>query len=45
MLQNNIKSIDGGLNINPDINKDDIKKIYEEASIYFPESVTKSWMN
>ncbi|NLP13172.1 MAG: DUF2326 domain-containing protein [Clostridium sp.] len=41
MLQNNIKSIDGGLNINPDINKDDIKKIYEEASIYFPESVTK----
>src|SRR5699024_4891027 len=29
MLQNNIKNIDKGLNINSDINKDDIKSIYD----------------
>jgi len=41
MLQNNIKSIDNGLNISSDISKNDIKKIYEEANVYFSESVTK----
>lgn len=41
MLQNNIKSIEKGLNIKPDISKDDINLIYEEAKIHFPESVKK----
>ncbi|MDQ2088071.1 DUF2326 domain-containing protein [Herbivorax sp. ANBcel31] len=41
MLQNNIESIDNGLNISPDINKNDIKKIYDEANVNFPESMTK----
>lgn len=41
MLQNNIKNIDKGLNINTDINKDDIKNIYDEASINFSEDVKK----
>ncbi|MGB4351725.1 MAG: DUF2326 domain-containing protein [Tissierellaceae bacterium] len=41
MLQNNIKNIDKGLNINPDINKDDIKNIYDEANVHFPEDVIK----
>lgn len=41
MLQNNIKNIDQGLNISPDINKDDIKNIYNEAKTHFSESVNK----
>ncbi len=42
MLQNNIKNIDKGLDITPDINKDDIKSIYNEADIYFSNNVNKT---
>jgi len=41
MLQNNIKNIDKSLNINPDINKNDIKRIYDESNIHFSENVVK----
>lgn len=41
MLQNNIKNIDKGLNVNPDINKDDIKSVYDEVSVHFSEDIKK----
>ncbi|HHX11923.1 MAG TPA: DUF2326 domain-containing protein [Clostridiales bacterium] len=41
MQQNNIKNIDEGLNIKPDISKGDIKNIYEEANVFFNAGTTK----
>lgn len=41
MLNNNIKNIDEGLNIKPDISKNDIKNIYEEANVYFNTGISK----
>lgn len=41
MLQNNVKNINKGLDINPDINKEDIKSIYNEVNVNFPKEVSK----
>jgi uncharacterized protein YydD (DUF2326 family) len=42
MFQNNIENIDKSLKISPDINKENIKAIYRESNIYFPENMTKT---
>lgn len=40
-LKNNIENIETGLNIKPDVSKEDIKEIYKEANVYFNDSITK----
>ncbi|MCG7850114.1 MAG: DUF2326 domain-containing protein [ANME-2 cluster archaeon] len=45
MFQNNIENIDKSLKISPDINKENIKAIYRESNIYFPENMTKTLDN
>ena len=42
MLQNNIKNIDKSLHITPDLNKSDIKHIYDEANIYFTNNMNRT---
>jgi uncharacterized protein YydD (DUF2326 family) len=42
MLQNNIENINKSLEKSPDINKDNIKAIYMESKINFPENMTKT---
>jgi len=42
LLQNNIENIDKSLEKSPDINKENIKAIYQESKIHFPENVTKT---
>jgi len=42
MLQNNIENISKSLTFSPDMNKDDIKAIYSESKVHFPESITKT---
>ena len=42
MLQNNIENIDKNLEFSPDINKENIKAIYRESKIHFPENMTKT---
>ena len=42
MFQNNIENIDKSLKISPDINKENIKAIYRESNIHFPENMTKT---
>jgi len=42
LLQNNIENIDKGLIITPDMNKEDIKAIYKESKIHFPENMNKT---
>ena len=42
MLQNNIENIDKSLENSPDINKDNIKAIYKESKINFPDNMTKT---
>ena len=42
MLQNNIENIDKNLENSPDINKDNIKAIYKESKINFPDNMTKT---
>lgn len=42
MLQNNIENIDKSLEKSPDINKENIKAIYRESKIHFPENMTKT---
>ena len=42
MLQNNIENINKSLENSPDINKDNIKAIYRESNINFPENMTKT---
>ena len=42
MFQNNIENIDKSLKISPDINKENIKAIYMESNIHFPENMTKT---
>lgn len=42
MLQNNIENINKSLENSPDINKDNIKAIYRESKINFPENMTKT---
>jgi uncharacterized protein YydD (DUF2326 family) len=42
MLQNNIEHINKSLKFSPDINKENIKAIYRESKIYFPENMTKT---
>lgn len=45
MLQNNIENISKSLKFSPDMNKEDIKTIYSESRIYFPENMTKTLDN
>lgn len=45
MLQNNIENISKSLKFSPDMNKEDIKTIYSESKIYFPENMTKTLDN
>jgi len=42
MLQNNIENINKSLKFSPDINKENIKAIYRESKIHFPENMTKT---
>ena len=42
MLQNNVDNINKSLEKTPDINKENIKDIYSESKINFPEHVTKT---
>jgi uncharacterized protein YydD (DUF2326 family) len=42
MLQNNIENINKSLENSPDINKENIKDIYMESKIHFPETMTKT---
>ena len=42
MLQNNIEHINKSLKFSPDINKENIKAIYRESKIHFPENMTKT---
>ena len=42
MLQNNIENINKSLEKSPDIDKDNIKAIYMESKINFPENMTKT---
>lgn len=42
MLRNNIKNIDRSLAIKSDINMDDIKRIYDDANIYFSSNINKT---
>jgi uncharacterized protein YydD (DUF2326 family) len=42
MLQNNIENISQSLTLSPDMNKDDIKAIYSESKIIFPDNITKT---
>ncbi len=42
MLQNNIEHINKNLKPSPDINKENIKTIYRESKIHFPENMTKT---
>jgi len=42
MLQNNIDNINKSLKISPDMNNDNIKDIYRESKINFPENMTKT---
>lgn len=42
LLQNNIDNIDESLIFSPDMNKEDIKTIYNEAKVHFPENVAKT---
>jgi uncharacterized protein YydD (DUF2326 family) len=42
MLQSNIENINRGLIFAPDMNKEDIKTIYGESKIHFPENMNKT---
>jgi len=42
MFQNNIENIDKSLKFSPDINKENLKAIYRESNIHFPEIMTKT---
>lgn len=42
MLQNNIDNISKNLKISPDMKLHDIKSIYDESNIYFPENTSKT---
>lgn len=42
LLQNNIENINKSLKIFPDMNKEDIKAIYNESKIHFPERMMKT---
>jgi len=42
LLQNNIDNISKSLKISPDMNKGDIKKIYDESKISFPKKMSKT---
>jgi uncharacterized protein YydD (DUF2326 family) len=42
LLQNNIENINKSLQFSPDIDKENIKNIYSESKIYFPENMTKT---
>lgn len=42
MLQNNIENISKNLKFSPDMNKADIKTIYSESKIHFPENMSKT---
>ena len=42
MLQNNIENINKSIKFSPDINKENIKAIYRESKIHFPENMTKT---
>jgi len=42
MFQNNIENINKSLKISPDMNKGDIKAIYNESKIHFPEKMAKT---
>lgn len=42
LLQNNIDNINKSLEITPDMNRNDIENIYNEANIYFSDLMTKT---
>ena len=42
LLQNNIEGISKALTFTPDMNKEDIKTIYMESKIHFPENMTRT---
>ncbi len=42
LLQNNIESINKSLTFAPDMNKEDIKTIYSQSKIFFPENMNKT---
>ena len=42
MLQNNIENISKSLKFSPDMNKENIKTIYSESKIHFPENMSKT---
>lgn len=42
LLKNNIKNINKSLTFSPDLKKEFIMNVYEEANFYFPKEVTKS---
>lgn len=42
LLQNQIEQISNSLKTSPDLGKDSIEQIYQEASVFFPDSVTKT---
>lgn len=42
LIQNNIDKIDESLKIEPNMSKDDVKSVYEEANIHFSENLLKT---
>jgi uncharacterized protein YydD (DUF2326 family) len=42
LLENQLKNLEGSLQISPDVGKKAIEKVYSESKIYFPERVKKN---